>query len=233
MTLEEVLKKHKDSFHPVVPMDVRRDKILWLDLTAANKALTPALLADTTAFSYYVQQEMQTAGATLATGGYNELRVIYDYSDVFAPVPPQTERRRLHLGVDIWCRPYLPVYAPCDGIVHSFAFNNRKGDYGSTILLTHLLDGISFYTLYGHLSLNSIKDLQEGQRITKGEVIGEAGIPSENGGWPPHLHFQLIREIGNYNGDYPGVCAPGEKDKWLFNSPDPEWMLQLHEYQKA
>ena len=66
------------------------------------------------------------------------------------------------------------------------------GDYGATIILTHILEGITFYSLYGHLSLNSIKNIHEGERIKKGNVFAEFGIPTENGHWPPHLHFQLI-----------------------------------------
>jgi hypothetical protein len=52
--------------------------------------------------------------------------------------------------------------SPMNGLVHSFAFNNRLGDYGATIILVHQLIGKSFYTLYGHLSLNSIKNISEG-----------------------------------------------------------------------
>jgi murein DD-endopeptidase MepM/ murein hydrolase activator NlpD len=89
---------------------------------------------------------------------------------------------------------------------------------------------VSFYTLYGHLSLNSIKNIQEGDRIEKGDVFGEFGIPSENGSWPPHLHFQIISNIGEWKGDYPGVCKFSEKEKWLANSPDPDIILQLNQF---
>src|SRR5690349_12009347 len=84
---------------------------------------------------------------------------------------------------------YIAEVAPLDAIVHSFAFNNQQGDYGATIILTHKIEEISFFTLYGHLSLSSIKNIQEGQRIEKGDVFAEFGIPIENGHWPPHLHF--------------------------------------------
>ncbi len=105
--------------------------------------------------------------------------------------------------------------APLDGIVHSFAFNNQFGDYGATIILSHQLDGISFYTLYGHLSLASLKNLQDGQSVKQGQVFAEFGIPFENGHWPPHLHFQLILDMGERKGDYPGVCKYSEKETWL------------------
>ena len=140
------------------------------------------------------------------------------------------EPRRLHLGTDIWGKPHEAVMTPLDGIVHSFAFNGAFGDYGTTIILTHQLSGVSFYTLYGHLGLNSIKNLQEGHLIRKGEIFAEFGIPSENGQWPPHLHFQIIADLQGWEGDYPGVCKFSERDKWLNNCPDPDLILQMNQF---
>jgi murein DD-endopeptidase MepM/ murein hydrolase activator NlpD len=132
--------------------------------------------------------------------------------------------------------------SPWDGIVHSFAFNNRFGDYGATLILSHNIDDVAFHTLYGHLSLNSIKNFTEGEHVRKGDVIGEFGIPMENGQWPPHLHFQVIVDmevptlpagrqvaIGRI-GDYPGVCGFSEKEKFLNNCPDPDLILQMMKY---
>jgi murein DD-endopeptidase MepM/ murein hydrolase activator NlpD len=143
------------------------------------------------------------------------------------PAEAETEPRRLHLGVDIWGSTGTKVMAPLDGIVHSFAFNNKDSDYGATIILTHHLDGVGFHTLYGHLSLNSLKNLYEGQKVTKGEVIAEFGMRFENGNWPPHLHFQVIADMQDWKGDYPGVCRFTERVQWLSNCPDPNVILQL------
>jgi len=149
------------------------------------------------------------------------------FSDLSSPTGGQgAEPRRLHLGIDIWGKPYTKVMAPLDGIVHSFAFNNAFGDYGATIILTHNLDGEAFHTLYGHLSLNSIKNINEGDRIKRGDVFAEFGIPFENGQWPPHLHFQLIIDMEGMKGDYPGVCKFSEREKYLANCPDPDLILQ-------
>ncbi len=120
--------------------------------------------------------------------------------------------------------------APLDGIVHSFAFNNQHGDYGTTIILSHQLEAYSFYTLYGHLNLNSIQGLQEGGRVGKGDIFAGFGIPAENGQWPPHLHFQLIIDLQGWIGDYPGVCKYSEKEKYLANCPDPDIILQMNQY---
>jgi murein DD-endopeptidase MepM/ murein hydrolase activator NlpD len=143
------------------------------------------------------------------------------------------EPRRLHLGIDIWGKPYTRVMSPCDAVIHSFAFNDDFGDYGATIILSHNLDGVAFHTLYGHLSLNSIKNLREGGNVKMGDVIGEFGIPMENGQWPPHLHFQVIDEMGDWKGDYPGVCKYSEREMYLDNCPDPDLILGLMKFASA
>ncbi len=229
-SLISVLTKHQQQFHPVVLFDATKDKLLPLDFTSQNTELTNNILSDTKQFTKWVNEKLVTAKARYGIGGYGEHRTVYSISKVFDADNPGEEPRRLHLGTDIWGKPHTTVMAPLDGIVHSFAFNNQFGDYGATIILSHLLEGISFYTLYGHLSLNSIKNLQEGDRVEKGELFAELGIPAENGSWPPHLHFQIINDMGDWSGDYPGVCKFSEKEKWLANSPDPDLILQLNKY---
>jgi murein DD-endopeptidase MepM/ murein hydrolase activator NlpD len=218
------------SFHPVLPFIPGKDRLVELDLSVNNEMLTDELLSDTQNFSHYIQQQLQTAGAKYGIGGYGEHRKVYGNSRVFDASTPGEEPRRLHLGIDIWSKPYTAVMAPLDGIVHSFAFNNQQGDYGATIILVHHLVQTHIYTLYGHLSLSSLKDLREGDRYEKGDIIGELGIPYENGGWPPHLHFQIILDINGWKGDYPGVCKLSEKENWLANCPDPEIILQWRQY---
>ena len=123
--------------------------------------------------------------------------------------------------------------SPWDAVIHSFAFNDDFGDYGATIILSHNLDGVAFHTLYGHLSLNSIKNLREGGNVRRGDVIGEFGIPMENGQWPPHLHFQIIDDMGDWRGDYPGVCKFSEREMYLDNCPDPDLILGMMKHASA
>jgi len=224
-----ILQKHQEHFHPVVPFDTTKDKLLPLDLTAGNTELTEDVFNDITTFSHYINDKLRDGNSRYGIGGYAEHRKLYSRSNVFDATEGE-EPRRLHLGVDIWGKPYTAVMAPIDGVVHSFAFNNQQGDYGATIILTHRLEGFIFQTLYGHLSLNSLKDKQEGQRIEKGDVFAEFGIPIENGHWPPHLHFQIILDIADSKGDYPGVCKYSEKEKYLLNCPNPDIILQLNRY---
>lgn len=234
--INDILKKNQPEFHKVVPFNPEKDDLLLLDFTENNKELTAEILNDTNKFSGYISLKLKQANARYGTGGYAEHRTVYSRSKLFGTQEEgvkdsiDEEPRRLHLGIDIWGPVHTPVMAPVDGVVHSFAFNNHFGDYGVTIILTHQLEGIIFYTLYGHLSLNSIKNMQEGDRIKKGEVFSEFGMQFENGHWPAHLHFQIIIDLENWKGDYPGVCKFSEKDKWLSNCPDPDLILQMNQY---
>ena len=224
--LYNILEKHSPDFHPVVPFNAKKDKLLPLDFTAANTTLTADILSDTHVFANYVNRLLETR-YTYGIGGYNEHRTIYARSIVFDTAE---EPRRLHLGIDIWGPANTPIFAPLDGYVHSFAFNEHYGDYGATIILQHELDRTSFNTLYGHLSLKDLVGLYEGQHISAGAEFAHFGEPNENGQWPPHLHFQIVQEMYENKGDYPGVCRFSEREKFLANSPDPDVILQMMQY---
>ena len=239
MSLTNLLKKRASEFHQVVPFNPATDKLFPFDFTENNKELTADQIEDTEKFSKYINQKLKQNNCKYGIGGYAEHRTLYARSKHFDSATlsatgrgtgGEDEPRRLHLGIDIWGEVGTKIMSPLDGIVHSFAFNNIDSDYGATMILTHNIEGISFHSLYGHLSLNSIKNLQEGRRITKGEVIAEFGMRFENGNWPPHLHFQLIVDMKDYKGDYAGVCKFSERDFWLQNSPDPDSILQMNQY---
>ena len=86
----------------------------------------------------------------------------------------------------------------------------------------------NFYTLYGHLALKDLGNIRSGQFITRGENFAHFGNEEENGNWPPHLHFQLITDMGLYEGDFPGVCKPSEAAHYLSIFPNPEPVLNLY-----
>lgn len=221
---EESIQSRVSRFQAVVPFDPASTVFAAVNLTSSNTDLSEPLMADTAAFSAYMQQFLAKNGADYGIGGYNELRTMYGRSDLFGVEEP----RRLHLGLDIWGPADTPVFAPLDATVHSFAFNDAFGDYGATIILEHEQEGAHFYSLYGHLSLKDIAALQIGERITAGQAFAHFGEPKENGHWPPHLHFQLILDMEGKKGDYPGVCKFSEREKYLQNCPDPDlffhWM---------
>ncbi len=221
--IEQVLNNHAASIGKVVDFNPDRDKLLAFDFTTGNSALTTEMLADTGLFDAWVNEQLNHNQARYGIGGYAEHRTIYNRSTHF---DAGDEPRRLHLGVDIWAPAGTPVYNFFDARVHSFAFNNLYGDYGATIILTYTIDGFEFNALYGHLNLDSLNGLRQGQLIKAGEPFAALGKPEENGHWPPHLHFQLILDMGMLKGDYPGVCKFSERDLYLKNSPDPGLILK-------
>lgn len=220
------LLRNQSGFHPVVSFDPGTDRLALLDLTREGDLL-PGIAARLEEFQLAIEQLRLKRGATYLIGGYNELREIYSRSELFEA---GEEPRRLHIGIDIWGPAGTQVFAFMGGMVHSLGWNDRLGDYGATIILLHQLDGIPFYTLYGHLSKADIDALSPGQYINRGQLLAHFGAPAENGQWPPHLHFQLIRDIGLYSGDYPGVVQQRQRDLWLQNCPDPDLILQLNKF---
>lgn len=235
--MENVLIKHRATFHPVVKFNPAKDKLITLDFTSANTALTAGEIADTAKFSAYVNHQLHAEHAKFGIGGYNENRVLYQRSQLFGVAAnpalatvAETASRSVHLGIDIWGPAGTEVFLPLGGMVHSFAFNDNFGDYGATIIMQHQLDTIVFHTLYGHVSLADIARLQPGKYISRGELIAHFGEPHENGNWPPHLHFQVIADMDLKQGDYPGVCTPAERQKYLANCPNPDVILNLMQY---
>ena len=224
--LENALVKNRINFHPVVDFDPGKEKLFPFDLTSSNTELGRLDISDTNIFSEYVSRKLKDSGSKYGIGGYDENRTVYRRSKLF----DGEEERSVHLGVDIWGPAGTKVYAALGGMVHSFAYNEGFGDYGATIILLHQLETVSFHTLYGHLSLKDISGLSEGAYITRGEIVGHFGEPHENGNWPPHLHFQIIREVRIKNGDYPGVCTLSEKEAYLKNCPNADLILDMMKY---
>jgi len=211
----QLLINNRKLIKPVVKV---KGKMSAIDLSPNNKAFTADVYNNINRFSSFINDFKKTAGAELLFGGYGERREMYRRSELFKE---SGASRNLHLGIDIWGDTGTLIFAPLDGTVHSFAYNGADGDYGAAIILEHQLEGFSFFLLFGHLALKDLNDLYSGKPVRQGDAFAQFGKPSENGNWPPHLHLQLILDIGDHSGDYPGVCAISESMKFLKNSPDP------------
>ncbi len=196
-----------------VPIDLSVDSIYFQPNMSLN------LFHDT------VFQYIHSANANGAYGGYLEKRNLYQSSERFNDNPQNV--RYIHLGVDFWVAENTPVLVPYDGLVHSFANNDDRGNYGPTIILEHHINQFKFYTLFGHLSLESIQNLKPNQIVKQGELLAYLGNHQVNGGYPPHLHFQLILDLQGYQGDYPGVSASNDLEFYKNNCPNPLAILQL------
>lgn len=85
-----------------------------------------------------------------------------------------------HAGLDIDGERGQPVFAPAIGTVTEAGW---KGGYGQMIEIDH---GNGLVTRYGHLSR---VDVQAGQPISRGQIIGLIGSTGRSTG--PHLHYEL------------------------------------------
>ncbi len=169
-------------------------------------------------------ERIAAAGADYGVGGYGECRVLYT-TEAFAGAA--SERRTLHLGIDCTAGAGTPIYAPLDGVVHGFEDADAPLDYGPVVVLRHDAGGTPFYTLYGHLSRQSLEGLTPGQKIRRGARIGTLGEPHENGGWWPHVHFQVIVDLLDVPCNYNGTALPSQRATWLSLCPDPNLILRV------
>lgn len=180
--------------------------------------LNPSIYGNVSAFQEYIEEKL---GAKIGYGGYLEHRVIYESYENFATA--SANFRNIHLGMDFWTKAGTPIFTPFEGEVHSFQINQGAGNYGPTIILYHPAEKI--YSLYGHVSMADLVPLEKGSPIAAGQLLCHLGKSSENGGWPPHLHFQLIRNMQGFQGDYPGVCSQRDLSFYANNCPDPATFL--------
>ncbi len=224
MSLIPILQKHQNDIGSLFAFDLNDVNIVVSDCSSNNSDLTGIDITDVQTYAKVAHDFLQKHNAIAGVGGYLENRIIYTGRDLFEK---DEEQRTIHLGIDVSVKAQTPLYVPIDAHVHSFANNATSGDYGPTIILEHTLEEITFYTLYGHLTLDSLEGLEVGQKLEKGTAFAKVGDIHENGNWPPHLHFQLITDMQGKEGDYPGVCAPSELEKYKNLCPNPNWILKI------
>lgn len=219
------LKSTNPVFSNVVKLQGKT--IDLLDLSVGGAVLgNNSQYATGTAMHRTIFRYLEDQNCRMGIGGYGETRPFYttDAYEVIGNEGPQW--RTVHIGLDFWEKVGMPVYAPYAGKIHSFQDNAGERDYGPTIILEHpISDDFSFYTLYGHLSEDSIANLEIGQQIDAGQQIAKIGAAPENGNWPPHLHFQVLLDLLDKEGDFPGVAFPHEIEIWKSLCPDPKLIV--------
>ncbi|MDB4538900.1 peptidoglycan DD-metalloendopeptidase family protein [bacterium] len=213
-----LLKKYQCDFYPILGKSFQKEDFCKIDLNVNASDLDLNAIQTYDGLDLYIQNELKKKGAKVGIGGYLEKRVLYQQSNKYKS---EAENRNIHLGVDWWSEVGTEIYSPLDGKVHSFQYNDLFLDYGATIILEHELEGIVFYSLYGHLNFASLENLEKGMLIKKGEFFTSVGNRHENGGWVPHLHFQIIKDMMGKEGDFPGVTSDKYLSEFSKNCPDP------------
>lgn len=208
---------------PVMDASIPFTAYVPIDFSETNGDLNHVDLADPVECEAYVQQQLDKSNGKVAYGGYLERRGLYRNNPHFNT----GNLRNIHLGIDFWALAGTPVLVPFNGTVHSFANNATLGDYGPAIILEHQFGDHTFYSLYGHLSVASLEGLFVRKSLDKGDVLGFLGTADINVGYAPHLHFQLILDIADYRGDYPGVCSRADLSFYRQNCPDPALLVPM------
>lgn len=177
--------------------------------------------------------EARALGVSITTadvwlGYYNEPRLVYT-DNAFRQGPwKASDRRTVHLGVDVFASSGTKIHAPLDGVVCVVENRQASLDYGGLVVLQHATpSGDGFYSLYGHLNPDVCQKLNQGQKLKAGDVFAELGTQEKNGGWAPHLHLQLAMGINGLGTNWPGVANPDERDFWNAQCPNPAVLLNL------
>lgn len=222
-TIEDILKAQQNV--KVLDIPVKNEIFIPIDLSDLRTNQINLNLDNAKDFEKFIEKYVKNCNATVAFGGYLEKRNLYRRSQNFNK--NEESMRDIHLGMDLWINAGMSVLAALEGKIHSFKNNLGLGDYGPTIILEHQLEDQIFYTLYGHLSLESLEEKFEGKFVKKAEKIGELGTHEVNGDYAPHLHFQIIKDLHQKKGDYPGVCSKDDLHFFKENCPDPNLLLKI------
>ena len=106
---------------------------------------------------------------------------------------------RTHQGIDIFAARGTPVISTTRGIVSHVGENSL----GGTVVWVLGPAGDRHY--YAHL--DSVGDVQSGQRIDVGAVLGTVGTTGNARGTPPHLHYGIYRRVSGAINPFPLLSA--------------------------
>lgn len=95
-------------------------------------------------------------------------------------IDPIYKTAKFHEGMDFSANTGTPVYVTGNGKVTQAGWD---GLYGNCITIDH---GFGYVTRYAHLSKIKVR---RGQKVIRGEVIGEVGSTGKSTG--PHLHYEV------------------------------------------
>jgi len=173
---QSFLVRKGELFQKVFPNDPETDPLgryikINNVLRSQNRAQLRKIGLDTSPVPLWHGAFTRSPGATTANFGDNR---DYYYNDTV--VDNQT-----HLGVDLANHRNSPIEAANDGKV---VFADFLGIYGECVIIDH---GLGLQSLYAHLSRI---DVQLGESIQKGQIVGLSGVTGLAGG--DHLHFGMV-----------------------------------------
>ena len=214
------------SLNTIFPTGPRKG-IHRMDLSIGSAFAGPQWeFNDVEQFSLKIERYQAAYPDQFLAGGYLEPRALYTAPGFEQLGNQGPERRTVHLGLDVWLPWGKPVCALLPGQVYWAGVCEDPKDYGGYIILKHQIAELEFYTLYGHLVPSHAYRWDEGDYIGEGEIMARLGRPEENGGWAPHLHFQIMLSMLGSEINFPGVAVPSEREVWASICPDPNLLFK-------
>ncbi len=206
---------------------VHKNKIHSLDLSVSSRWIGHREeYNDIDLFQYRMIKLRTQHPEKIIAGGYLEPRSVYHSSSYDKMGNNGKESRTIHLGIDFWLPAQTPVHALFNGEVIMAVNDTGDKEYGGLIVLKHTLKDLVFYTLYGHLSVESALKRKVGEQLKKGEPIAFLGNYPENGNWATHLHFQVMLTMFDFKDDFPGVAYYDQINVWKSVCPDPNLLFK-------
>ena len=219
------LEKERGNFAPLMGQDLSDAPLGSLSVESSTWPQNPFHLPLEEAAR--VGEEFEDNGR-IWLGYYHEPRLIYAEAAFRNGPWKASDRRTVHLAVDAFAPAQTPLFAPLRGEVFVAEYREGHLDYGGVIILRHETpEGDAFFTLYGHLDPEFLERLSVGQTVEQGEAFCRLGDPSMNGGWAPHVHFQLALTTEGIEADWPGVGDPDDMEFWRAVCPNPAALLNL------
>ncbi len=152
-----------------------------------NKAITHNNNFSETASSYKKDEAMMASVPTFPPlANFGPSRVVSGFG---VRINPFHKGKYHHDGIDLAAPRGSEVLAAAPGTVIGVAYSDLQAGFGHYVMIDH---GHGYVTRYANLGETTV---YQGQRVTKGMVIGRIGI--SGGSVAPHVHYEVIRDSKN------------------------------------
>ena len=208
------------NIHPLFGDFLKGEPYIF-DFSSNNPKTLEYNLTDFNQFNTMVFAELETSSHQWGIGRYLEERknLLRAYPNIIE------EERYYHLGLDIIVPFNIPLFSPLDAEVYKTGKETTVGNYGGFIILKHDINGVVFYSFYGHLKTPHL--VSTGDKIKAGQEFAKIGQESDSGGWFCHVHLQILTQEAIEDGyiDW-GYISPALLPKVETYFPSPYFLFK-------
>lgn len=209
----------KENISPLFALAIMATPAHRFDFSHDNPQWKTSDISKPEVLEHHIAESFKKNRRKWGFGGWGEHRHFYSQSE-------RQGDEHIHLGLDIWLPEATEIYAPFTGIVHGFQDHAHTKGSGPTIITQHAIGDATFWILFGNLSQDSLEGIKVGKVVRSGDKIARIGAKHENGGWPPHVHLQIISDMTGHVGEFPQYVRQSEKERYLQICPNPESLIR-------